>query len=226
MRISWMTQCPALGYLVLRSHECSEWEFHLLFWYLERELEEQLCIISVGITIYAQTKIMSSNQVPQGYTLSYGEPTRGSRESTIALRGLTAAQAWLSECFLQLNPAVFVLLLLLIAEVGWQSGYREHQADSGFDTDWVEHCSLSCVCLYVTCTETASASLLIVTVCSCPLARPLALLARISASLLLSSLYRTSSLSEHTKINKTSHIFLLLKDKKNKKQKQDFTIKK
>lgn len=49
----------------------------------------------------------------------------------------------------------------------------------------------------VTCRDTESDSLLMVTVCSCPLARLLALLLNTSASLPPSSLYLTSSASSH-----------------------------
>lgn len=50
----------------------------------------------------------------------------------------------------------------------------------------------------VTCIETVSASLLMETAWSCPLARFLTVLLRISARLLLSSLYLNSNLSVHT----------------------------
>lgn len=80
-------------------------------------------------------------------------------------------------------------LLPLVAKV---NRMRRKAGDSVFSRGIFR----SVVC--VTCTETASASLLMVTACSCPLARFLTLLLRTSASLLLSSRYLTSSMSAHT----------------------------
>ena len=66
------------------------------------------------------------------------------------------------------------------------------------------YCVCVCVCVCVTCTETASASRLMVTAWSCPLARFLTLLLRISASLVPSSRYLTSSLSAYTNHQNTT----------------------
>ncbi len=108
------------------------------------------------------------------------------------------------ECSPQLMPAVFFSL---------KSTDRADAEKPGWLSDkfWLRGLSQLAVC--VTCTVTASATLPMLTACSCPLARFLTLLLRISTSLLLSSLYLTSKLSANTNQQNNTHktVFLMFR---------------
>lgn len=112
IRISWMLQCPALWYLFLRSHECSEWKFHLWFG----------SIISV---VMPKQRLCLSIRCPKINFNLWGIQLSHRRKYYLWTykKFLWEVPLQLMLYYLWVFPAaVFFLFLLLVAEVDWQSG--------------------------------------------------------------------------------------------------------